>query len=404
MMPKRPGHNQAHGEGLAASEPDHGAAVRVARASDHVFMRQALAMGERHLGLTAPNPSVGAVLVDEAPGRVTILARGVTAPGGRPHAERLALDAAGPRARGATLFVTLEPCAHHGRTPPCAEAIMAAGVGRVVCAMQDPDPRVAGQGLAMLRRAGIDVVLGVMEQEARALHAGHVMRVTTGRPFLTLKLAATADGFAAPRKGARLMISGPIANAQTHLLRVRSDAIMVGIGTVLSDDPKLTCRLPGLESRSPTRVVFDTHLRTPLTAKIVTSAGQVATILVAGADAPQAVEAAFAKAGVEILRVRARAGGLDIVEALQALGRRGVTILMCEGGPTLANSLAAAGVLDELILVRSPSELGEPGIPAIGDGLRKLLSQKVFSPLESLEFGPDLWTRSARLTSCSPAS
>jgi len=396
MMPKRAGHSQARSVGLAPSGPDHGAGPAGARASDHVFMRQALAMGERHLGLTAPNPSVGAILVDEMPGAVTVLARGVTAPGGRPHAETIALGLAGPRARGASLFVTLEPCAHHGRTPPCAEAIIAAGAGRVVCAMQDPDPRVAGQGLAMLRRAGIEVILGVMEREARALHAGHVMRVTAGRPFVTLKLAMTADGLAAPRTGPRLMISGPIANVQTHLIRARSDAILVGVGTVLADDPELTCRLPGLEGRSPARVVFDTHLRTPLTAKIVASAGQVPTILVAGADAQHALEPAFAKAGVEILRVAVRAGGLDIVEALQALGKRGITILLCEGGPTLANNLAAAGVLDEIILIRSPSELSESGMPAIGVELRNLLSQNKFSLVENLEFGPDHWTRYAR--------
>jgi diaminohydroxyphosphoribosylaminopyrimidine deaminase/5-amino-6-(5-phosphoribosylamino)uracil reductase len=262
--------------------------------------------------------------------------------------------------------------------------------------MQDPDPRVAGQGLTMLRRAGIEVVLGVMEREARALHAGHVMRVTAGRPFVTLKLAMTADGFAAPRTGPRLMISGPIANVQTHLLRARCDAILVGVGTVLADDPELTCRLPGLEGRSPWRVVFDTHLRTPPTAKIVSSAGQVPTILVAGADAAQAPDVVFAKAGVEILRVPTRAGGLNIVEAFQALGRRGVTILMCEGGPTLANSLAAANLLDEIILISSASELREPGIAAIGDELRNLLSKNMFSLVESLEFGPDRWTRYAR--------
>jgi len=256
----------------------------------------------------------------------------------------------------------------------------------------------------MLRRAGIEIVLGVMEREAGALHAGHVMRVTAGRPFVTLKLAMTADGYAARRTGPRLMISGPIANGHMHLLRARSDAILVGVGTVLADDPELTCRLPGLESRSPVRVVFDTQLRTPPSAKIVTSARQVPTILVAGADAPYAAEATFAKTGIEILRVPASAGGIDIVEALQALGRRGVTILMCEGGPTLANSLAAASVLDEIILIRSPTELGELGILAIGDELRNLLSQTKFSLVESLEFGPDCWTRYARSCSCSPAS
>ena len=242
------------------------------RPTDRAFMRQALALGERHLGLTAPNPSVGAVLVDARGPRPIILARAVTASGGRPHAETLALEAAGARARGATLFVTLEPCAHHGRTPPCAEAVIAAGVGRVVCGIEDPDPRVGGKGFDMLHRAGIEVVSGVLESRCRDLHAGHILRVTQGRPRVTLKLAMTADGFAASADRTPLRITGAIANAQTQLMRARADAIMVGVGTVLADDPMLTCRLPGLEARSPIRVVLDSHLRTPTSAALVRSA------------------------------------------------------------------------------------------------------------------------------------
>src|SRR5918997_3947425 len=216
-----------------------------APASDARFMRLALSVGARHLGRTWANPSVGAVLVDQERG--TVLAQRATGEGGRPHAERVALDAAGPAARGATLYVTLEPCSHHGRTPPCADAIVAAGIARVVGALDDPDPRVAGLGYARLRAAGIAVTVGVGAPEAARAHRGHVLRGTEGRPALTLKLAQTADGFAARRSGPRLLITGERANARVHLLRAHADAVMVGVETVNADDPLLTVRLPGLE-------------------------------------------------------------------------------------------------------------------------------------------------------------
>ncbi|MFI5012174.1 MAG: bifunctional diaminohydroxyphosphoribosylaminopyrimidine deaminase/5-amino-6-(5-phosphoribosylamino)uracil reductase RibD [Hyphomicrobiales bacterium] len=373
------------------------------RPTDRAFMRQALALAERHLGLTRPNPSVGAVLVDETTG--VILSRAVTAPGGRPHAERLAIDAAGERARGATLFVTLEPCAHHGRTPPCAEAVVAAGIGRVVCGIEDPDPRVAGEGFAILRRAGIEVVTGVMEAQCRELHADHVMRVTAGRPFLTLKLAMTADGFAATVKASPLRITGEIANAQTHLLRARSDAVLVGVGTVLADDPRLTCRLPGLEARSPIRVVLDTRLRMPPSAEIVVSARATPSWVIAGADAPRQAETELAKAGVEVIRVSVgEAGSVDIRRALQELAARGVTRLLCEGGPRLADRLAKEGLLDELVLISSARRLDRPGLPAIGPALSAAISRQEVAPIDNLAFGEDRWVRYLRSQACSPAS
>jgi diaminohydroxyphosphoribosylaminopyrimidine deaminase/5-amino-6-(5-phosphoribosylamino)uracil reductase len=377
-------------------------ADRRERPTDQIFMRQALALAERHLGLTAPNPSVGAVLVDERQARSVILARAVTAPRGRPHAERIALDEAGDRARGATLFVTLEPCAHHGRTPPCAEAVIAAGVVRVVCGIEDPDARVAGRGLDLLRRAGIEVMTGVLEAQCRNLHAGHIMRVTAGRPFVTLKLAMTSDGFAARANGRSLGITGGIANAQTHLLRARSDAILVGVGTVLSDDPKLTCRLPGLEARSPIRVVLDTHLRTPKTAQIVVTALSTPTWIIAGTDASRDREARLRDAGVLILRTRVNElGRVDIHQALQVLGERGVTHLMCEGGPSVANELAKADVIDAFVQISSARELGGSGLAAIGNSLSDVIARRLVVPTRTLIFGEDRWVQYERSSACS---
>jgi diaminohydroxyphosphoribosylaminopyrimidine deaminase / 5-amino-6-(5-phosphoribosylamino)uracil reductase len=367
------------------------------RPTDHAFLRQALALGERHLGLTAPNPSVGAVLVDEARGQGEILARAVTAAGGRPHAERQALEMAGERARGATLFVTLEPCSHHGSTPPCADAVIAAGVARVVGGIEDPDPRVAGRGFARLRAAGIDVVSGLLAPQCRELNAGHILRVTRQRPFVTLKLAMTADGFAARADFRPLTITGGVANAQTHLLRARSDAVLVGVGTVLADDPRLDCRLPGLAERSPVRVVLDTHLRTPATAKIVASARTRPSWIIAGADAPLEAERRLADAGVEIMRVGLDgAGRAGIDAALRLLAARGITRLLCEGGPSLADALAGEDLPDELVLITSPLALGEPGLAAIGPSLSRLLTRHLITPTEALAFGDDRWVRYVR--------
>jgi diaminohydroxyphosphoribosylaminopyrimidine deaminase/5-amino-6-(5-phosphoribosylamino)uracil reductase len=368
-------------------------------------MRQALALGERNLGRTAPNPSVGAVLVDEGVDPPVILSRAVTAPGGRPHAERLAIDAAGGRSRGATLFVTLEPCSHHGRTPPCAEAVIAAGVARVVCGFEDPDGRVAGKGLRLLREAGVSLTTGVMEAQCRKLHAGHVMRVTAGRPHVTLKLAMTADGFAADTEKGPLAITGAIANAQTHLLRARSDAILGGVGTVVADDPMLTCRLPGLADRSPIRVVLDGGLRTPPTTRFVLTARETPTLIFAGEGAPREAQARLAAAGVEILRVPTdQRGLLDLVAVMKTLGSRGITLVMCEGGPRLADELARHDLVDELVLITGAKRLAGPGLPALGPSLAETMSQSHLVPVENLAFGEDRWARYERASACLPAS
>lgn len=338
---------------------------------DERFMRLAIALGERNLGLTWPNPSVGSVVVDESGDAPVVVAQGATQPGGRPHAERVALAAAGARARGATLYVSLEPCSHHGKTPPCAEAVVEAGIARVASAIEDPDQRVAGLGHERLRAAGIEVITGCLEPLARRAHRGHMTRVIKGRPAVTVKLARTTEGLAGSRQGPRLMITGEIANAKVHLMRAHADAIMVGVGTVIADDPILNVRLPGLESRSPIRIVVDTHLRTPLTSRVVTGAREIPTWIVTTVQAPVEAERALVTQGVEVLRVSAdEAGRVSLPEALQLLGTRGLTRVFCEGGPGLADSLAQADLIDELILITGRSARGQGDIPALGLALQ----------------------------------
>ena len=344
---------------------------------DERFMRMALALGDRHLGMTWPNPSVGALVVDVRDGEPRIVGQGVTGFGGRPHAERQALAAAGETARGATLYVSLEPCAHHGKTPPCVEAIIPAGVARVVTALEDPDPRVSGRGHDRLRAAGVTVAIGVLADEARRSHRGHITRVGQGRPAMTLKLARTADGFASRIAGPRLMITGEAVNGRVHMMRAHADAILVGVGTVLADDPLLTVRLPGLEDRSPVRVVFDSRLRTPPTAQVVVGASKVPTWIVTTEHAPRAAEQSLIEHGVEILCVGADAAGqIDSCEALSLLAARGITRVFTEGGPSLADCFARHDLLDEVIVSTSPHSLGEPGRPAIGPDLREALDRR----------------------------
>lgn len=344
--------------------------------ADERLMRLAIALGDRHRGLTWPNPSVGAVLVE--PGTDRILSVGITQPGGRPHAEPVALAAVGEAARGATLYVSLEPCSHHGRTPPCVDAIVASGVARVVTALEDPDPRVAGRGHHLLREAGIAVTAGVGAREAARSHQGHVSRVTRGRPWLTLKLARTRDGFAGARER-RLLITGASANERSHLLRAHADAILVGVGTVLADDPRLDVRLPGLFGRSPLRVVLDSTLRTPLEAHVVATARERPTWLLCGPDAPVAVEAGLVGSGCQVIRLPASAAGrVDLAAALGELGARGITRVLCEGGPSLADALAEGDLVDDMVLLTGagdvPVDTGSP-VPALGAHLRAALGR-----------------------------
>jgi diaminohydroxyphosphoribosylaminopyrimidine deaminase/5-amino-6-(5-phosphoribosylamino)uracil reductase len=330
------------------------------------------------------------VIVDESGDAPIVIAQGATQPGGRPHAERVALAAAGERARGATLYVSLEPCSHHGRTSPCADAVIEAGVARVVSALEDPDSRVAGLGHARLKEAGIEVVAGCLGGPARRAHRGHITRVTQGRPAVTVKLARSTEGFAGARNGPRLMLTGEIAQAKVHLMRAHADAIMVGAGTVLADDPLLNVRLPGLEGRSPVRVIVDSRLRTHRTARVVAGAREIPTWIVTTVDAPVEAERALAAEGVEILRVRSEpGGGVALADALQLLGTRGITRVFCEGGPRLADALAGADLIDELVLITGRSARGLGDVPALGPWLQDRMDE--LQLLAEEQIGPDLF-------------
>ena len=331
--------------------------------SDVRFMAQALALGRRGLGRTWPNPAVGAVIVrSDAP---IIVGRGNTEAGGRPHAETQALARAGAAAAGATLYVSLEPCSHHGKTPPCADAIVMAGIARVVSALEDPNPEVAGRGHARLRAAGIAVEVGVGAAEACRVHAGHIRRVHDHRPHVTLKLAVSADGKAGLSGRRPAVISGEAVRAQVHLMRAVNDAILVGIGTVITDDPLLTCRLPGMAGRSPVRVVLDRSLRLPSASRLARSARDVPLWILATETAPTAREQALRTLGIEVLRVAERAGRLDLAGALGVLAERGITRLMVEGGPTVAAGLLTANLVDAAAVIRSPVEIGADGVDAL---------------------------------------
>lgn len=333
-------------------------------AVDAAHMDHALRLGRRHLGLAWPNPSVGCVVVKSG----VIVGRGVTQAGGRPHGETTAiahaLAASGLRAtHGATAYVTLEPCSHYGRTAPCSDALARAGIARVVCAIGDPDPRVHGRGFHMLRAYGIAVDVGVGAAEAALDHRGHFTRVRQGRPFVQLKMALSADGFVAAAGGARTQISCPEATVQLHLVRAMADAIMIGIGTVLADDPLLTCRLPGMEDRSPIRVIIDSKLRLPLTSRLVATARDVPTWVVSTVGAPPEAERALRQAGCEVMLVsRLADGSVDMGAALRLLSARGITRVMSEGGPILGATLMQQALADEIIVARSPAALGD-GVP-----------------------------------------
>jgi diaminohydroxyphosphoribosylaminopyrimidine deaminase/5-amino-6-(5-phosphoribosylamino)uracil reductase len=332
--------------------------------TDQRFMALALTLGRRGLGRTWPNPAVGAVIVKDG----VIVGRGWTQSGGRPHAEVEALRRAGEAARGATLYVTLEPCSHHGKSPPCADAIVGAGLARVVSAIEDPNPEVAGQGHARLRSAGIVVDVGTGADEARRDHAGHIRRMRDGRPHVMLKLAISADGKVGAAGRTRVAITGAQVRDRVHLLRAQSDAIMVGIGTALADDPLLTCRLPGMEKDSPVRIVLDTSLRLPPASRLVQTARALPVWVVTGANAPRTAEEVLAADGVVVLRAPERGDGLDLMEVLKLIAMRGISRLMIEGGPTLAAAFVAAELVDEAVLFHSPTIVGPDGIDAL-DGL-----------------------------------
>ena len=337
---------------------------RESKAADQRFMQLALTLGRRGQGLTWPNPAVGAVVVKDG----VIIGRGWTQPGGRPHAEPEALKRAGEAARGATLYVTLEPCSHVGKSPPCAEAIIAAGVARVVSAIEDPNPEVAGQGHAKLRAAGITVDIGLGAAEAARDHAGHFRRVRDRRPHVILKLAVSSDDKIGAAGRKPVAISGEAAKARVHLLRAQCDAILVGIGTVRADDPLLTCRLPGMAARSPVRVVLDRSLRIPGSSRLVHSARETPLWVMTSnlAEAPAAMK--LGAAGAKVIRVATATPppGLDLPTVLRALAEKGITRLLVEGGARVASSLVAAGFVDEVWLLRGAEPVGADGVAALG--------------------------------------
>ncbi len=356
---------------------------------DRLFMAEALDLGRANLGRTWPNPSVGAVVVNNG----AVVGRGATQPGGRPHAEALALAEAGLKAIGSTLYVTLEPCSHRsvrGGTP-CLEHTILAGVRRVVSAIDDPNPHISGIGHALLRSTGISVHLGEGSAEALRDHRGHILRVQQGRPMVTLKLAQTADGYCAPAGGGRLPISGESAMREVHLLRASHDAIMVGVGTVLSDNPQLNVRLHGLEDFSPVRVILDSRLRLPLASALAATAQHIPVWVIAADDAPAAQELALRERGIEVMRIgRGATGALDLAAALRLLAVRGITRIFSEGGPTVADALARAGLADVVIVSTADHSLGSPGIAAMRPGMASALADRTrYMRLSEKRYGTD---------------
>jgi diaminohydroxyphosphoribosylaminopyrimidine deaminase/5-amino-6-(5-phosphoribosylamino)uracil reductase len=337
---------------------------RVLKAADNRFMQLALTLGRRGQGRTWPNPAVGAVIVQDG----IIIGRGWTQPGGRPHAEVEALRRAGEAARGATLYATLEPCSHFGKSPPCADAIIAAGIARVVSAVEDPNPEVAGQGHARLRAAGIPVDIGIGAAEAARDHAGHFRRIREGRPHVIVKLAVSSDDKIGGAGGKPVAVTGETSRSRVHLLRAQCDAILVGIGTVLADDPLLTCRLPGMARQSPVRVVLDRALRLPGTSKLVHSARETPLWVMTSslAEAPAAMK--LGAAGAQVIRVATTSTpppGLDLTAVLHAVTGKGITRLLVEGGSRVASSFVAADLADEVWLLRGPEPIGDSGIVAL---------------------------------------
>jgi diaminohydroxyphosphoribosylaminopyrimidine deaminase/5-amino-6-(5-phosphoribosylamino)uracil reductase len=326
-------------------------------ADDARYMHLALSLGRRGLGNTWPNPAVGCVIVKDG----VIVGRGWTQPGGRPHAEVEALRHAKRSAKGATLYVTLEPCSHEGKSPPCADAVIKAGIARVVSALEDPNPEVAGHGHARLRDRGIAVDVGLSADEARRVHAGHIARIQNARPHVTLKLAISADGKVGLAGRKQVQITGEEARDRVYMMRAQSDAIMVGIGTVLSDNPQLTCRLPGLFERSPVRVVLDAKLSVPMSATVISTLRDTPTWIFTSN---------------KVFRVDETQGRLDLDEVLKILAEQGITRLLVEGGPTVAAALVSADLVDAAVLLRSPKTIGDTGIaPLEGMKLEALIGK-----------------------------
>ena len=362
------------------------------KALDSRFMAQAISLGKRGLGQCWPNPSVGCVIVKD--GR--IVGRGRTASGGAPHAETEALRMAGDAARGATAYVSLEPCAHFGRTPPCANALVDAGVARVVIGASDPNPQVNGQGVQILRDTGIEVATAVLEAEAKALHAGFFKRITEGRPEITLKLANSFDGRIATATGESQWITGPEARRLVHAMRMSHDAVMVGGGTARADDPSLTVRDMG-EVRQPVRVVISRKLDLPTDSKLGQTARDIPVWICHGPDAEEARMQEWTALGAVLIECPLSGRHVDMDAALQALGAAGLNRIFCEGGGSLASSLLSADLVDNLVGFTAGVGLGAEGQPSIGAmGVDALSQAPRFKLVEARPIGGDVLHRWSR--------
>lgn len=354
-----------------------------ASAQDFRFMAAAIRYARMDLGRTGTNPSVGTLLVKDG----VIVGRGITAVGGRPHAETQAIAEAGELARGSTAYVTLEPCAHHGRTPPCAEALVTAGITRVLIAATDPDPRVSGKGAQILRDAGIDIVDGVMVAEAIEGLSGYLTRSLKKRPEVTLKLAVSADGMIGRKGEGQVAITGEIARRMVHVMRAQSDAIMVGAGTVEADDPELTCRLSGMERRSPVRIVLDRNLGISTQSKLALTAKTVPVWIAALPGNNVQKRDMLEAAGCRILSCEDHEGTIALPELLDDLGAEGVASILLEGGAETARNLLESGLVDRIALFTSDIEIGTSGIASpvdpdhMPDGFKLMRKERYGSDL-----------------------
>ncbi|MBZ9678949.1 bifunctional diaminohydroxyphosphoribosylaminopyrimidine deaminase/5-amino-6-(5-phosphoribosylamino)uracil reductase RibD [Mesorhizobium sp. ES1-1] len=355
-------------------------------AIDRRFMAAALRLSRKNAGRTATNPSVGTLIVRDDGNGPMIVGTGVTAVGGRPHAETEALAEAGALARGATAYVTLEPCAHHGRTPPCANALVTAGIARVVGAASDPDPRVSGRGYAILRAAGIEVLERVLAAEATEQMAGYLIRSLKKRPEVILKLALSSDGKIGREGQGQVSITGEIARREVYLMRAEADGILVGIGTALEDDPALTVRLPGLENRSPARIVLDRQLRLPVTSKLVSGVDRVPLYIAACLEADPQRRNALERAGARFIGTETHEGGVALPELLEDLAALGMASVLVEGGAKVASAFLADGLVDRIVLFQGPEAIGDDGIASPVDANH---IPPGFHKLRDMRFGED---------------
>lgn len=362
-------------------------------ADDQRYMDLALNLAARGVGHTGPNPTVGCVIVQtDGDNKERLVGWGATAPGGRPHAETAAIAKAGKESKGATAYVTLEPCAHHGKTAPCAEALVAASVRRVVVALEDCDPRVSGKGIATLKKAGIDVDVGVGAERAQQINKAFLTRVLQNRPRITLKIASTLDGKIATRAGASQWITGEASRRAGHMLRARRDAILVGSATAVADDPMLTCRLPGLEDRSPTRVILDTHLKLSPTSALAQSAQEFPTWVITCAEADSGCREALSQAGCEVYTVaKNQEGQIDLRAALTTLAEQGISSILVEGGAKVAASFIGDQLVDELVWFRAPLIMGSDGLSATGElGFDMIDEMRPLNRISTVPVGDDV--------------